>query len=86
MDQTSKLKQSVAAVLFPIYSQVRYCLAAWDGEKIKTIRAMMKDIENQTGTPQNPVDWSDPDHWIDERLSGESLRLAQKIWCDSQKT
>ncbi|WP_196780274.1 restriction endonuclease [Oceaniradius stylonematis] len=47
---------------------------------------MITAIHDQTGTPQNPVDWSDPDTWIAERLSGEHARLATKVWIDSGKT
>jgi restriction system protein len=40
---------------------------------------------DQTGTPQDPVDWTDPDAWIPERLSGENAALAEKIWQESGK-
>ncbi len=33
-----------------------------------------------TGTPQEPVDWTDPDRWIGKRLEGDYGVLAQKIW------
>lgn len=39
-----------------------------------------------TGTPQNTVDWTDPDEWIDKRLSGKGKEIANKIWKDSKKT
>lgn len=42
-------------------------------------------IWDQTGTPQNPVDWSNPDEWIPERLSGNSRALAQRIWEQTKK-
>jgi restriction system protein len=38
------------------------------------------------GTPQNPVDWSDPDKWINERLKGDLQAFANKIWQGSSKT
>lgn len=44
---------------------------------------MISDIMDQTGTPQNPVDWSDPDTWIAERLTGASAVLAKRIWEES---
>jgi restriction system protein len=37
-------------------------------------------IQEQTGTPQNPVDWSEPDMWINERLKGEDAEIALRIW------
>lgn len=44
---------------------------------------MIQEVWDQTGTPQNPVDWTDPDTWIDERLHGESARLAKRVWVES---
>ena len=41
---------------------------------------MITAIFEQTGTPQNPVDWSEPDLWINERLSGEDAEIALRIW------
>lgn len=79
-------KTIVRAPLFPLYSQVKRCLHNWDREKVKAVRDMITAIHDQTGTPQNPVDWSDPDTWIAERLSGEHARLATKLWINSDKT
>ena len=47
---------------------------------------MIKAVWDQTGTPQNPVNWSDPDTWINERLTGDLQTLARKIWEGSKKT
>lgn len=76
----------VRAPLFPLFSQVKQCLRNWSGEKVKAVRDMITAIHDQTGTPQNPVDWSEPDRWIAERLSGEEARLASKLWENSGKT
>ncbi|SOD03564.1 restriction system protein [bacterium JGI 053] len=35
------------------------------------------------GTPQAPLDWSDPEAWIAERLSGTSADLARRVWTES---
>lgn len=76
----------VRAPLFPLYSHVKHCLRAWDMEPVKSVRDMITAIHDQTGTPQDPVDWSDPDEWIPLRLDGEHARLARKIWEGSEKT
>ena len=47
---------------------------------------MASAIDEQTGTPQNPLDWSDPDTWIGERLQGNDAQLAHHIWQDSHHT
>jgi restriction system protein len=44
------------------------------------VRELIKEIWDHTGTPQNPVDWSDPDRWIGERLTRQHQQLAHRIW------
>lgn len=73
----------VRTPFFPTYSEVRHLLNIWQGVAQQTVRIMLRAIESQTGTPQKPVDWSDPDTWIAERLSGESQHLAQRMWQES---
>ena len=41
---------------------------------------MINAIVEQTGTPQDPVDWTNPDQWIGERLSGKDRDLAERTW------
>jgi restriction system protein len=50
-----------------------------------TLQHMIDDIIEQTGTRHEPVDWKEPDSWIDQRLSGESAALANRIWAESDK-
>jgi restriction system protein len=83
---TDKKEYFVRTPLFPIYSEVRKLLKIWDGTPKSSVRDMINAILEQTGTPKNPVDWSAPDEWIDERLSGETKTLANRIWQESGKT
>lgn len=76
----------VRAPLFPLYSEVRRLLTIFQGVPKATVRSMISTIHSQTGTPQNPVDWSDPDSWITERLSGKERELAQRVWEESEHT
>ena len=76
MTQTTKVR----APLLPTYAQVVAFLRTVNGTSAKLIRQMITLIHEQTGTPQNPVDWVNPDEWIPERLSGEYAALALKIW------
>jgi restriction system protein len=69
--------------IFPTYSDVRHLLRILPGVPKSEFMAMIADIMGQTGTPQDPVDWSDPDTWIAERLSGASAALAKRIWEES---
>jgi hypothetical protein len=76
----------VQAPLFPPYADVEHAIRLLDGEPVKRVREMMKAIYEQAGTPQSPVDWSEPDIWIDERLTGDFRTLARKVWDGSGKT
>jgi restriction system protein len=76
----------VSAPIYPTYSELRSAMTAFDNQSVKQVRDTITAIFDQTGTPQNPVDWSDPDSWINERLSGEHRTIAQRIWEGSGKT
>ncbi|WP_045221529.1 restriction endonuclease [Desulfonatronum thioautotrophicum] len=78
-------KYFVRTPIFPVYEKVCILLNIWNGTHKKHLLAMIKDIWEQSGTPQNPVDWSNPDEWIDERLTGKSQDLAKAIWEKSNK-
>ncbi len=76
----------VQAPLMPTYADLGHAIRALDGEPVRRVRDMINAIFEQTGTPQNPVDWSDPDTWINERLTGDLQVLAHKVWEGSEKT
>ncbi len=76
----SKQTLKVRTPQFPLYSEVRHLLEIFDGVSQPAIKKMLKTIDDQTGTPRQPVDWTDPQSWIQKRLSGESAILAQRIW------
>jgi len=76
----------VQAPLLPTYAEIVHALRALDGEPVKRASEMITSIAQQTGTPQSPVDWSDPDQWIVDRLTGDSRSLARKIWESSDKS
>ncbi len=68
---------------YPPYSSVGQLIRILDGVSAANIANMMDAILAQKGTPQNPTDWSDPDKWIAERLTGQSEILARRIWEES---
>lgn len=76
----------VRTPLFPLYSEVRHLLRILEGVPRAEVTSLVRAISEQTGTPQNPVDWSDPDQWIAERLSGDHEALARRIWEESRRT
>lgn len=73
----------VRTPLFPFYSEVKHLLRILPGVPRAQFMGMMSEIVDQTGTPQNPVEWSDPDTWIPARLSGSSGWLAMRVWRES---
>lgn len=76
----------VRAPLFPTYADLGHAIRAFEGEPVRRVLGMMAAISEQSGTPQNPVDWSDPDVWIEKRLTGDIRILARKTWRGSDKT
>lgn len=72
--------KKVRTPLFPSYAQAAALMKASTGIPAKAVRDMITAIHDQTGTPQNPVDWSDPDTWIAERLHGDHAALALRVW------
>jgi len=81
----SKKTLNVRTPQFPLYSEVRHLLQIFEGVSQSAIKAMLKSIDEQTGTPKQPVDWTDPKSWIQKRLNGESAVLAQRIWQESNQ-
>ena len=81
----SKRTLKVRTPQFPLYSEVRYLIQIFEGVSQATIKAMVKAISEQAGTPRKPVDWSRPDSWIHKRLSGDSANLADRIWQESDQ-
>lgn len=65
---------------FPSYSEVEAILPVWEGLTPEQITGLRRTIFNQSGTPQDTVDWSKPNEWIPSRLDGVHRELAFKIW------
>ena len=76
-------ERHVRVQFYPTYASARAFLEVVEGVPESDLNAMRSDIRDQTGTPQNPVEWSDPDTWIDERLSGASKALAHTLWTET---
>lgn len=70
----------VRTPLFPKYGQAAAFMRATTGVAPKLVRGMITALQDQRGTPQDQVDWSNPDEWIPERLTGVYADLALKIW------
>lgn len=86
MTEPDKPANIVQAPIFPTYADLGHAIRMFDGESLRLVRDTMNAIYNQAGTPQSPVDWSDPDKWIAERLAFELYGFAKKVWEGSKKT
>lgn len=72
--------------LYPDYSMATMLLKIIAGMPVADFKNMWNTVWGLRGTPQNTVDWTDPDEWIDKRLSGKGKEIANKIWKESKKT
>jgi restriction system protein len=81
--QSSDEQRRVRVPLFPLYSEVRLVLPVWNGRERAQITGLRSTISALWGSPQEPVDWTNPDVWIPQRLEGNDRSLAEDIW---QKT
>ena len=75
----------VRTPLFPLYSHAQEFLKSINRLPKKDITHLIQTIWSLTGTPKHPVDWTKPDEWIPERLSGKDREIAAKIWTESNK-
>lgn len=65
---------------FPSYSEVRLVLPIWDGRQRSQITGLRSTISSLWGSPQEPLDWTDPDTWIPQRLTGNDQEIALAVW------
>ena len=87
-DGTSKdeTEQHARTPLFSTDREVRHLFKIWPGRPRKQITGPQATLGELRGTPQNTVDWTDPDARIPERLSGDDADLANAIWTKRGKT
>ncbi|MBN1608515.1 MAG: restriction endonuclease [Polyangiaceae bacterium] len=76
----------VRTPLFPTYAEVRHLLRVWPGRPKKQVTGLQATLAELRGTPQNTVDWTEPDQWIPERLKDADRELAHTIWTSSGKS
>ncbi len=71
---------------YPVLSKTARLLPVLSGVSRDDFLALKSEIYEQRGTPQDQVDWSSPDTWIEQRLSGRSAEIARAIWEGTGKT
>lgn len=57
------------------YKETRALLRIINGVSYDLITQMRAKIWEQVGTPQNNIDWTQPDEWIPERLKALKKKL-----------
>lgn len=67
------------------YKETRAFLRIINGISFNLITQMRARIWEQVGTPQNNIDWTQPDKWIPERLNSPEREIALKIWHESER-
>jgi hypothetical protein len=70
---------------YPSYHEIREYLRILNGVSYNEYRTMYDTIIEQSGSPQEQVDWTNPDEWVLQRLDGASAKLALRLWHDSHK-
>lgn len=71
--------------LFPSYIQTQLLIKSLNGKSESDYKSMWNAIWNLRGTPQEPVDWQNPEQWIPERLSGTDKEFALMIWNETNQ-
>ncbi|AZI43212.1 restriction endonuclease [Deinococcus psychrotolerans] len=71
---------------FPLYSSASTLYKLLNGQNVAEIDGLREAIAGQMGTLASPVNWSEPDAWITERLTGKQHQQARRVWEDSGKT
>jgi restriction system protein len=71
--------------LFPEYGKVKLLMKILVGKKASVYQNMWNTIWVNTGTPQNPVNWKEPNIWIPDRLNGDEMKMALTIWNESKQ-
>jgi restriction system protein len=69
----------------PSWRAARGFLKAIEGRTSSQVFHLRGTLKKLRGTPQSNMDWTDPDTWITERLSGEDRETAQAIWVGSDR-
>jgi restriction system protein len=76
----NKITERSLTILLPTYTNARHFLRILQGVSESQYHNMFDAIWDLRGSPQEQVDWKDPDTWIPERLNIEQQRLAKRIW------
>ena len=77
--------EDVRIVFYPDYESVRHLLPVLAGMTRAEVNELRAAIWEHRGTPEDNAVWTDPDHWIPERLDGAYRDAALRIWTGTKK-
>lgn len=80
---TPESANDVRIVAYPEYDEVRTILPVLAGMRRADVTGLRAAIWEHRGTPTETVDWTEPDRWIAERLTGEYRAAALRIWMET---
>lgn len=86
MSENQEDRMKVRIPYFPLYAEVRCLLRVWTKYTREQVTGLRRSLQALTGSPQDSVDWQEPELWIPERLSGTDSELALAIWESSEGT
>lgn len=65
---------------YPTYNRASALITFLEGKKVRDFNDMQNTVYSLRGTPQDPVDWENPNEWIEEKLSGVLKEMANSLW------
>lgn len=77
--------EDVRIVFYPEYDDLRTVLPVLAGMTRTQVNGLRAAIWEHRGTFAENTDWTDPDRWIPERLSGDHRDAALRIWTHTKK-
>ena len=60
----------------PAYREMRRLLKVWHARPKTRVTGLYNQLRELRGTPQDTVDWTNPDNWIAESVTSEDRELA----------
>lgn len=80
-----KQVEDIRIVFYPDYSSMRIVLPVLVGMTRAQVTGLRAAIWEHRGTFEENADWTDPDTWISERLTGDHRKAALRIWTGTKK-
>src|SRR5690348_2717841 len=71
--------------LYPRNGYVSLFIQLMDKKSQQTFLSMKGIIDSNVGTPQETQDWSQPEEWIPQLLTGAEQSMALHLWRGSEQ-